>query len=555
MLNSSEKEDIYNKLSSSFKLDTLIPMATIALYLKNNGIDYLSKGYKKLKTLLKDLDFIKINQKNDEDKHVEYVLIKSREKQQVDKDKLLSELKKEFKLNTVYPIAKVSLYLNDIGIDYHKYGYSKMKDFLSTLDFIKVKTLGKNTSITIVENSKKTEKKKDDVGTIFVPTNLVSLFNEIYSSNLDQKQVTKIINLSYKKAKEKNELFTTNDSTGFVLDYKKVSEVIIAAIKKSTSQTHYSYFVNYIGSQGDKTKPDLKNKIQFSDYEKSLEQLSSLAKKEAWCYKASKDKHVILKIYLLYTFLHLENNKKIMYSSDNRYACFNTGLITNLLEEIYCLLEVKGQQFIFKDFCVAGEKASGKIVVENFSPLPEKAKYITNTSDIYFDSDAQVLIDYKHIILDNIARIPLTFLSKFSKAFPKANDILKNIEKAKKKPYSDDLVNRLYSKYTLILKDNNELFNFIKASLEHAISNSIKCAKNNYRFVLPSFFPTRNVMSLMLPVSLEKGSIAQFVLLLEKTPSGNYQGQTILTLKQCYANARLLSSLEYTFLNPSEIND
>lgn len=554
MLTSSEKEDIYNKLSSSFKTDTLIPMATIALYLKNNGIDYLSKGYKKLKTLLKDLDFIKISQANDEDKHVEYVLIKSKEKPKIEKEKLLTELKKEFKSNTSYPIAKVSLYLNEIGIDYHNYGYLKMKDFLSSLDFIKLKTVGKITTVTIVEKEKKV-KEKNGVGTIFVPSNLVSLFNEIYSSNLDQKQITKIINLSYEKAKKNNSLFNTNDSIGFNLEYKKVSEPIIAAIKKSTSKTSYNYFVNYIGVQGDKSKPDLKNKIQFSDYEKAIEKLALLARNELWCYKGSKDKFVILKIYLLYTFLHLENTKKIMYSSDKKYACFNTGLITNLLEEIYCLLEIKNNQLVFKDFCIAGEKAAGKIVVENFSPLPEKAKYITNPSDIYFDTDAQVLIDYKHIILDNIARIPLTFLSKFSKAFPKANDILKNIEKAKKKPYSDDLVNKLYSKYALILKDNNELFSFIKASLEHAINNSIKIARDNYRFVLPSFFPTRNVLSLMLPITLEKGSNVQFILLLEKTSSGNYQGQTILTLKQCYANARLLSSLEYTFLNAKEIND
>ena len=59
----------------------------------------------------------------------------------------------------------------------------------------------------------------------------------------------------------------------------------------------------------------------------------------------------------------------------------------------------------------------------------------------------------------------------------------------------------------------------------------------------------------MLPITLEKGCNVQFILLLEKTSSGNYQGQTILTLKQCYANARLLSSLEYTFLNAKEIND
>lgn len=554
MLNSSEKEDIYNKLSSSFKFDTLIPMATIALYLKNNGIDYLAKGYKKLKNLLKDLDFIKISQENDEDKHVEYVLIKNKEKLKVDKTKLYNELKSSFKEDTFYPIAKISSFLHKQGYSYKQYGYKKMKDFLSSLDFILVKTENGQTSICLNKKIKE-EKNNNDIGTIFVPQNLVSLFNEIYLSKLSEKQITKIINLSYLKAKKNNELFDSADAKGFKIEYKKNKDVIIAAIKKSTSKTSYKYFVNYIGPQVDKSKPDLKNKIQFSDYEKAIEKLASLARDEKWCYIGSKDKYVILKIYLLYTYLYLENNNGILKSNNKKYACFNTGLITNLLEDIYCLLEINNNHFEFKDFCVAGEKSAGKIIVENFSSLPEKANFITNPSEIYFDYNNQILIDYNHIILDNVSRLPLTFLSKFSKAFPNASSILKNIERTKKKPYSDDIVNKLYSKYTQLLKENNELFDFIKASLEHAISNAIKYASANYRLVLPSYFPTRNVMSLMLPITLEKNKKAQFVLLLEKTSSGNYQGQTILTLKQCYANARLISSLEYTFLDPSEIND
>lgn len=555
MLTNNEKEDIYNKLSSFFEPDKDIPMATIALYLKNNGIDYLSKGYKKLKNLLEDLDFIKISQKNDKDKHVEYVSINLKKKI-LDEKKLYFDLTKEYKVNTFYPMAKVTLYLNSLGYDYSQYGFKRMKDFLSSVNFLDIKTEGKVTSVLVKSNEKKVKEKAEiKYGVVFAPSVICSSFNDLFSTHLKDKDINKIINESLMLAQKENTLFKVDEATGFLIKYKKSKDKIIATIKKSTSKTPYIYYVNYLGIQSERSKGDFKERVKFNDYEKALDELASLAISEPWCYKGSKDKYVILKIYLNYTFSHLDANKQVYISSNKKYACFNTGLITTNYEDIYCLLEINNSTYVFKEFCIAGVKQSGKIVVENFSPLPPKAKYVDNPGDIFFDTSARVMIDYQHIILDNVARLPLTFLNKISKAFPKTTPILKNIEKAKKKTYNDDVVNKLYSKYVQVLNENNELFSFIKAGLEHAISNAIKIAQNNYHIVLPSFFPTRRVISLMLPITLEKGSHVQFVLLLEKTSSGNYQGQTILTLKQCYANARLISKLDYTFLNAKEIND
>ena len=62
-------------------------------------------------------------------------------------------------------------------------------------------------------------------------------------------------------------------------------------------------------------------------------------------------------------------------------------------------------------------------------------------------------------------------------------------------------------------------------------------------------------MSLMLPLEFGNKDEVEAVLLIEKTQSGNYQGQTILTLKQCYVNARLILPLENSFLNPAKIED
>lgn len=49
-------------------------------------------------------------------------------------------------------------------------------------------------------------------------------------------------------------------------------------------------------------------------------------------------------------------------------------------------------------------------------------------------------------------------------------------------------------------------------------------------------------MSLMLPLCLLDEEKPDIALVVEQTASGNYQGQTILTLSQAYVDARLLSS-------------
>ena len=47
-------------------------------------------------------------------------------------------------------------------------------------------------------------------------------------------------------------------------------------------------------------------------------------------------------------------------------------------------------------------------------------------------------------------------------------------------------------------------------------------------------------MSLMLPLSLRGDGVADVALVVELMRSGNYQGQTILTLQQAYIDGRLL---------------
>ena len=57
------------------------------------------------------------------------------------------------------------------------------------------------------------------------------------------------------------------------------------------------------------------------------------------------------------------------------------------------------------------------------------------------------------------------------------------------------------------------------------------CIRDSFKTALPCFFPTRNVMSLMLPLALLRDDRVDLALVVELTQSGNYQGQTILPLR------------------------
>ncbi len=69
------------------------------------------------------------------------------------------------------------------------------------------------------------------------------------------------------------------------------------------------------------------------DRETPFERLANLAKTEDWNFHTPKFKkpnqnYPILRNYLNYTFLRLQELKLVSYSGDQTRACFNTGLQT-----------------------------------------------------------------------------------------------------------------------------------------------------------------------------------------------------------------------------------
>ena len=106
----------------------------------------------------------------------------------------------------------------------------------------------------------------------------------------------------------------------------------------------------------------------------------------------------------------------------------------------------------------------------------------------------------------------------------------------------------LYEQLRQILTDNSRLFLRIQNRIKDSIELARKRVRRNYKTAIPSYYPKRNSMSFMLPLCLTDEETPDIALVVEQTPSGNYQGQTVLTLGQAYIDARLLCQLNSEWL-------
>lgn len=244
---------------------------------------------------------------------------------------------------------------------------------------------------------------------------------------------------------------------------------------------------------------------------------------------------------------------KICISKDMQFAAFNTGLVDRHYDDIYaCFLpndSASDTRWKFTGFCTAASRGLGKMLVNYFNPLPQPPRYFTRSEDLFFDLDKQLHPDFDHIIIDNIRRLPLQFLADQFSDCPEAKEICAEISESRDKATRGALYNELKE----IISENSKLFIRIQNRIKDSIELARKRVRWNYKTAIPSYFPKRDSMSLMLPLCLTDEEIPDVALVVELTQSGNYQGQTILTIPQAYIDARLMCRLTSDWLNPSQI--
>lgn len=236
----------------------------------------------------------------------------------------------------------------------------------------------------------------------------------------------------------------------------------------------------------------------WGDYDAKIEYLANMTD-ENWNFHG-KTNNLILKNYLKYTAKKLEEENKIM-TTDN-YCIINTGLFTPYYEPIYIYAEKNlsdsKQDWWFKSFFTSYDLGNLGI-----TELPERANYFQDPSQLVFDVNCKINVQFKHIYDDEDNR----------------NRIPKEIVNSKN----------------------------IHSIFKGAIDTMVKKVTANYKIAVPQYFNGK--IQLLLPLCLVDESIPDLALVVTKV-NNVYQGHTCLTMEMAYNNARLIAKPESNWLVP-----
>lgn len=247
---------------------------------------------------------------------------------------------------------------------------------------------------------------------------------------------------------------------------------------------------------------------QIPNFPGVIEDLKNIVEDEDWTYHntATSSNYPVLENYVNNTYRRIAIEKKIAYSKDLKYCCFDTGLISkNQGETVYMMFKENVNPNVncywhFEKFFKQGEYD-----VNRFDKLPEMAFYWDEPSKLIYDTRKDLVVNVEHILADNKSRFPA--------------------------PYNT------MNDYQL------------KMIVNGCIELTKNKLKRNYKIAVPQYFFTGNTVQLLIPLCLSSPSNADLAIVVEDYGT-MYRASTCLTLDMAINNARLLAKPDRDWLNP-----
>lgn len=242
----------------------------------------------------------------------------------------------------------------------------------------------------------------------------------------------------------------------------------------------------------------------LGDFDAKITTLKDLAQKESWEYRSTSGQNPVLWSFLHYTFARTLEQGKIAEAEDDAgkdISCFNTGLVTDLQEEIFGLFAANTSNTDQKWFLLGFFKRSDRRM-SFFAQTPELATYFENSTELVYDWKRELIVDYDHVIRDNGDRFPHNL---------------------------------------------GEQPRVARAALEAAIQAAKRRVKRNYKTAVPQFY--RGRVQLLLPLCIASPAQADLAIVVERDHEV-YRASTVLTLDMAYNNARLLAKPDREWLDP-----
>ena len=394
------------------------------------------------------------------------------------------------------------------------------------------------------------------------PVTILSNYLKTQGIEKSYAELVEELNEDYAVARDNNAVAISMTRVSFPIRYTRSDDMPISIFLKPNdfnATPWFLYFVDYAVHKEDSSYSvpgkQLENFAFLGSWMSFLTELAERAIPEEWDFESGiEPQYKILRQYIKYTFSRLLAEKKICITKDEQFAAFNTGLVDNRYDDIFACFTPNpidnSTKWRFAGFCTAASGSLGKLLVRSFTQLPEPPAYFQKKMDLLYNHLKPLYLDYDHIIVDNINRLPIQFI--YNQAYD--NEAVREILTRIRENFNDsDLKYDLYNQLRKMIKEDNQLFKRISNRLDDAASLAKKKARWNYRTAIPLYYPKNNSMSLMLPLALVDDMKPDVALVVELMPSGSYQGQTVLTLSQAYIDARLVCRLTGDWLELSKI--
>lgn len=379
--------------------------------------------------------------------------------------------------------------------------------------------------------------------------------------NISDAEIRKLIAESYEKAVDEDMILMYNEAFTFQIKGKTKYGGALATGGRKNHFEGKEWYINFIGSSSKLASNAIDLFAYVEDWPTALKELEAkLLCGENWDYKNSNVKHsmardelFILKQYLNYTFYCAKSKDLIAISPSNDFAVFNTGLVDNVYEAIYLCFVPSDvgakKRWKYAGFCIYGTGYLGKLLNSKMAEPPGKVQYFSSIHDMLFDTTKKLNWDKEHILIENIDRLPISFIEDQcdSKDLGHVGSYIEDIKNGKSKQSN-------FNNICEYIKENIRLKRKLLNRLDDAVSLAVKRCEWNYKTAIPIFYHVTNGISLLLPLCLsDDEQSADVALVVEKQESGNYQGQTILTLQMAYLDARLICRPNSEWLDPDRM--
>ena len=293
----------------------------------------------------------------------------------------------------------------------------------------------------------------------------------------------------------------------------------------------------------------------ISSWDAVLGDLARMVAPERWSYPgtevtpsaAGATRYGILREYLVITFHRVHAQSKLGTSSAGDFAAFNTGLATPSGDDVFACFEPcrVNTPWRFAGFALAGSGDLGRRITSELECIPQAATYLTSLDDVVPQPDARVALDFHTLLDDCLGRLPRGFL----------RDALADMEGPcgmldRMGDTSLPVAQRTEAQVRLarFITGTPAVYRRLSRALDDAVDAAIAACRRNYRLAVPVFDPAADAMKLLLPLCLVNDRQADVALVVQRQPSGIWQGTRFVSLPRAYVSARVVCTEQPSWL-------